>query len=144
MQAYPHHYAAQASAGTSGSVTLASEGLPSLSTVSPPEFGGPPGQWSPETLFVAAAADCFILTFRAVATASNLVWSRLECSAEGVLDRDGGVVRFTGLRLHARLTLPAGGDTARATRLLEKAEKTCLITNSLKLEPSLTTEIDSA
>jgi organic hydroperoxide reductase OsmC/OhrA len=31
------------------------------------QLGGPGGQWSPETLLVAAAAECFILTFRAVA-----------------------------------------------------------------------------
>jgi organic hydroperoxide reductase OsmC/OhrA len=144
MQAYPHHYKVQAAAEAEGSVIVGSEGLPSLSTAPPPQYGGPGGQWSPETLFVAAAADCFILTFRAVAAASKLPWRNLECSAEGLLDRVDAVVRFTRLHLHARLTLPAGGDTERAQRLLEKAEKACLVTNSMRCEPTLTMEVACA
>jgi organic hydroperoxide reductase OsmC/OhrA len=92
---------------------------------------------------VAAAADCFILTFRAIATASKLAWRHLDCDAEGVLDRADGVVRFTELHLCARLVLPAGGDTGRARRLLEKAETACLVTNSLALRPTLTAEVEA-
>ncbi len=144
MQAYPHHYNVHAAAEAEGTVIVGSQGLSSLATAPPPEYDGPGGQWSPETLFVAAAADCFILTFRAIAAASKLPWRDLECSAEGVLDRVDGVVRFTQLHLQARLLLPAGGDADRAKRLLQKAEKACLVTNSLKFEPSLVTEVSCA
>jgi organic hydroperoxide reductase OsmC/OhrA len=143
MQAYPHRYNVHASAEAAGSVIVGAEGLPSLATAPPPQYGGPGGQWSPETLLVAAAADCFILTFRAIAAASKLPWNDIECSAEGVLDRVDGV-RFTQLHLHARLALPAGGNVEIAKRLLEKAEKACLVTNSLRLEPALTTEVSCA
>ena len=141
MQAYPHRYDVHAAAETEGNVLLRSEGLPTLTTAAPPQYGGPGGQWSPETLLMAAAADCFILTFRAIATASKLTWRHLDCDAEGVLDRSDGVVRFTALHLRARLVLPAGGDTNRAKRLLEKAEAACLVTNSLALRPTLAAEV---
>jgi peroxiredoxin-like protein len=141
MQAYPHHYDVHAAAETAGSVLVHSEGLPTLVTAPPPQYGGPGDQWSPETLLVAAAADCFILTFRGVAAASKLAWRHLDCNAEGVLDRAEGVVRFTELHLRARLVLPTGGDTERAKRLLEKAEAACLVTNSLLLHPTLTAEV---
>lgn len=141
MDAYPHHYKVQAAAKTEGSVALASARLPNLSSAPPQQFGGPGDQWSPETLLVAAAVDCLILTFRAIASASKLPWLRLDCDGEGVLDRVEGVTRFTEIRLNARLVLPAGGDAERAKRLLEKAEKTCLITCSLKAEPKLTTDV---
>jgi hypothetical protein len=36
---------------------------------------------------VAAVADCFALTFRAVAKASQLQWTKLLCDADGTLDR---------------------------------------------------------
>ena len=84
MDPYPHHYDVQAAAEPDGSVTLRSDALPPLSTAPPPQFG-PSGQWSPKTLFVEAVADCFVLTFRAVATASKLAWRRLDCKADGVL-----------------------------------------------------------
>jgi organic hydroperoxide reductase OsmC/OhrA len=144
MESYPHHYTVQARAEAEGSVGLDSEGLPSLSTAAPPQYGGPGGQWAPETLFVAAVADCFILTFRAVATASKLAWHDLECDAEGSVDRGEDGIQFTQLKLRARLSLPGGGDAERAKRLLEKAKKACLVTNSLKCEPSLTAEVGFA
>jgi peroxiredoxin-like protein len=144
MDQYPHHYKVQAAAKTEGSVTLASEQLPSLSSAPPQQFGGPGDQWSPETLLVAAAADCLILTFRAIARASKLPWLSLDCDAEGVLDRVEGVTQFTQIRMNARLVLPAGGDVERARRLLEKADKTCLITCSLRAEPLLATDVTIA
>ena len=141
MQAYPHRYDVHAAADGEGSVLIGSEGLPMLTTAPPPQYGGPGGQWSPETLLVAAAADCFILTFRAIAAASKLPWRHLGCDAEGVLDRSDGVVRFTGLSLRARLAVPPGVDADRAKRLLEKAEAACLVTNSLTLRTTLVAEI---
>lgn len=144
MQAYPHRYEVRAAASTEGSVTIAAQGLPDLKTAPPQQFGGPGDQWSPETLLVAAAADCLILTFRAVARASNLPWLDIDCRAEGVLDRTEGITRFTELHLHARLTVPAGGDLERSRRVLEKAEKACLVTNSLKLEAVLAAEVVTA
>ena len=144
MDAYPHHYKVQAAAKGEGSITIASERLPSLTSAPPSQFGGPGDQWSPETLLVAAVADCLILTFRAVARASKLSWLDLDCDAEGVLDRVDGVSRFTRVRLHAHLTLPHGGDIERGKHLLEKAEKACLVTNSLKAEAVLTTDVTLA
>jgi organic hydroperoxide reductase OsmC/OhrA len=144
MQAYPHHYAVDASAQATGDVTLSATGLPPLQTAPPPQFDGPGDRWSPENLFVAAVADCLVLTFRAVARASNLPWTVLRCTAEGQLERVEGVTHFTQMALLARLTVPPGTDTDKARRLLEKAEKGCLITNSLALTPTLTCEIESA
>jgi peroxiredoxin-like protein len=144
MDAYPHRYKVQAGAKTEGGVMLASDRLPNLPSAPPQQFGGPGDQWSPETLLVAAAVDCLILTFRAIARASKLQWLSLDCDAEGVLDRVEGVTRFTEIRTNARLVLPAGGDAERARRLLEKAEKTCLITCSLKAESKLTAEVEIA
>ena len=141
MDAYPHQYTVRAVGQAAGNVVLTSDRLPSLISAPPPQFGGPGNAWSPETLLVAAAADCLILTFRAVARASKLQWLNLDCDAEGVLDRVDGVTRFTEMRINARLALPAGGDAQLARRLVEKAERTCLITCSLKAEPVLTIDV---
>jgi peroxiredoxin-like protein len=128
-----------ASAQLEGSIWLSSPGLEALESASPAQFGGPGDRWSPETLLVGAAADCFILTFRAVARASSLPWSELRCEAEGVLDRVERTTRFTAIRLRAYLRVPPGTDEEKALRLLEKAERGCLISSSLvcpvELEP---------
>ena len=133
MHPYPHHYQVSVSAAPADSVKLAASGLPTLESNSPPEFDGPPGYWSPETLLTAAVADCFVLSSRAVARASKFEWKSLAVDVTGKLDRPAGAAAsFTEFATHAKLTVAPGTDAARAKALLEKAEKICLITASLK------------
>jgi len=143
MQDFPHHYAASARADAEGDVTLESPRLPALVSAAPAEFGGPGDRWSPETMLVAAVADCFILTFRAIARGSKLAWTSLSCEVEGTLDRVERVTQFTGFRVRASLRVPAGTDEARAKRLLERAEQGCLITNSLKANSQLSLTVET-
>jgi organic hydroperoxide reductase OsmC/OhrA len=131
---YPHNYTASATGAVSGPVLVASPQLPELGTAAPPQFGGPDGTWSPETLLCASLADCFVLTFRALSRGAHLSWVRLECRVEGVLDRIEGVAQFTRFSTFAALTIPAEADADRARRLLEQAEHNCLISNSLRAE----------
>jgi organic hydroperoxide reductase OsmC/OhrA len=132
MQTLPHHYTASAVASVEGEVRLESGDLPPLITAPPPEFGGPGGHWSPETLCVGAVADCFVLTFRALARVAKLPWSTLRCEVEGTLDRVERATQFTAFVVRATLQVPAGTDETRARAMLERAEQTCLISQSLK------------
>jgi organic hydroperoxide reductase OsmC/OhrA len=139
---FPHRYSAVAVAGAEGDVALEGERLPPLASAPPAQFDGPGDRWSPETLLVAAVADCYVLTFRAIARASKLPWLALRCDVEGILDRVDRVTQFTEFTTRASLRLPFGADDRRAARLLAKAEETCLITNSLKGAHHLEIEID--
>ena len=143
MQDLPHHYRVSADADNESHVILSSDGLPSIETAGPAEFGGPGDIWSPETLLVGAVANCFILTFRAIARASRFEWQELSCAVCGTLDKAKRTTRFTDFDLEVELTVPAGTDAKKAYRLLEKAERGCLITNSLTaalhLDATLTT-----
>lgn len=137
MHAYPHHYQVSASSDAEGEVSLSTEGVADLPSMPPPEFDGPGGYWSPESLLVASVADCFVLSFRAIARASKLEWTSLSCEVDGELDRVERVTQFTGFSVRAELVIPEGMDPAKAERLLHKAEQACLITNSLKAESHL-------
>ena len=117
------------------------DGLPDLPSMPPPEFDGPGGYWSPETLLVAAVADCFTLSFRSIAKASRFEWRELTAEVHGLLERSDGVGRFTRFDTRARLVVPAGADPARARMLMEKAEKVCLISNSLSAARHLECEV---
>ena len=125
-------------------MVVSSPQLPNLETAPPPEFDGPGGVWSPETLLCASIADCFILTFRAVSRAARLEWSQLECRVEGVLERIERTSQFTRYTTFAKLTIPAGTDAAKARGLLEQAEHGCLIANSLRGSRSLEAEVSIA
>ena len=132
MTDFPHRYTITAHSATAGSVRLASERLPDLASASPAEFGGPGDQWSPETLLVAAVGDCFVLTFRAVAAASKLGWASLSCSVTGTLDRLERVPQFTAFEIRAELEIAPGADDGLARRVVDKAERSCFVSNSLK------------
>jgi uncharacterized OsmC-like protein len=79
------------------------------------------------------------MTFRAVAAASGIEFTALSVEAEGTVDRAGGRTRFTEIVLRPRVVAPAGVDTVRLRRALEKAERACLVSASLstpvRLEP---------
>ena len=139
MKPYPHHYKVKAQGSTSGSVPVTAPELPEIATAPPPEFDGPGGVWSPESLLVAAIADCFILTFRGLSSAAKFPWDHLECEVEGVLDRVAGVAQFVSYATRATLAVARGTDHVKARELLERAEKVCLVANSLRgartLEP---------
>lgn len=137
MQNFPHHYRVSAAANSDGTISLESEGLETIASAAPVEFDGPGDKWSPETLLTAAVADCFILTFRAIARASKLEWTSLKCEVEGTLERREHVSLFTEFTLQATLVVPSGTDKERARQLLEKSEAGCLVTNSLSAETHL-------
>lgn len=132
MQDFPHHYRVSAKGNVEDNVRLASPGLVALESAGPAEFGGPGDLWSPETLLAAAVADCFILSFRAIARASKFDWVSLECKVDAVLEKVEKVTQFTEFHETVVLEIPEGGDEKKATRLLERAEHVCLVTNSMK------------
>jgi len=131
MQDFPHHYNVVAQAGPDGEVDLSADKVEVLHSAPPAEFGGPGDRWSPESLLVAAVADCFILSFRGISRASKFTWVALNCEVEGTLERIERTTKFTEFKVKATLTVAKDADEKTAHRLLEKAEASCLITNSL-------------
>ena len=144
MQPLPHRYHIKATGSSSSSVTISSDGLASIQSAPPAEFDGPGDQWSPETLLLAAVGDCFILSFRAVAAASEFSFGSLECATQGTLDRVDRTTRFTEIVNTVTLTVPAGGSETLAHRLLEKAENVCLVSNSLNAHVQLVAKVVSS
>ena len=144
MEAFPHRYRVRGAGQIAGDIELTGDRLPTLPSASPVQFDGPGDRWSPETLLVGAVADCFLLTFRSIARASNLSWTSIDCDVVGTLDQIDRVTQFTHFDLRARLALPQGGDPSQSRRVLEKAERNCLIANSLKASVDLECSIDVA
>ena len=137
MQDLPHFYVVKADVEGANHVNLSSNGIPDLESAGPAEFGGPGDVWSPETLLVAAVADCFVLSFRAIARKAKLDWTTLAVEATGKLDKLDGFTQFVGFTIKAELTIPDEQQRDKAGVILEKGEKYCLISNSMKAVPHL-------
>ena len=123
-------------------VAASVEGKPAIEIAPPPVFKGTdPATWSPEDLFVAAAASCLAVTFTGLAARAGLAYTRLNVDGDGVagIRPDG---RFGFRRLKLRLQLETDLATeAQARELAEKAEQTCLVSASLDLPVETVIEV---
>ena len=142
MQNFPHHYKVKGITSDCGEVSLSSEGVTDITSALPKQFGGLGNRWSPESLLVAAVADCFILTFKAIARASKFDWVSLECDVEGILDKHNKTTMFIEFHMKAVLSVACGTNNDLAYALLEKSEHSCLITNSLSGKALLSIEVN--
>jgi peroxiredoxin-like protein len=132
MEAH-HEYRVKAFGGGGRNGVVHAEGvLSSISFSAPPEFLGEPGRWTPEHFLVAAVASCFVSTFSGIAEKSLLRFASFNLDAEGVLGNKDGILRFTEIKLRPVVTVLKEEDHDRAIRVLEKAEKSCLIARSLQ------------
>ena len=131
MQDLPHTYSVSAASTPEGDIALAAAGLPAIASAAPTEFGGPGNRWSPETLLVAAVADCFTLSFRAVAAASKLAWVSLDVSASGTLDK-----------VERRLKDKKGSDFYAVVEIEAEREESKVARINVTIEERLLREID--
>jgi peroxiredoxin-like protein len=107
----------------------------SIEVATPPEFPkGIEGVWSPEHLFVSSVSSCLMTTFLAIAEFSKLEYISLNVDATGVLEKVDGKFMMSSIELRPHLIIPEGVNTDKAERILIKAEKACLISNSIKSE----------
>jgi len=116
-------------------------GIPAISFSAPPEFKGKSGVWTPEHFFTAAIATCFVTTFDAIAEFSKFNFEGLTVSTEGVLEKTETGYRFTTVFVRPQLTISKEADRDRGLRLLEKAERACLISKSVSSSIVLQTEV---
>jgi organic hydroperoxide reductase OsmC/OhrA len=139
----PHLYrVALEGEGLKAGTLRSPDSLPALPVASPPQFGGPPGVWSPEHLFVASVASCLMTTFRAIAEMSGLDIVEYTDSASGKLVKgDDHLYSITEVTLRPRVVIADEHQVGKAERLIEKAERVCLISRSVNavihLEPEV-------
>jgi len=139
---FPHFYETDVEWIEQKKGKLTALGLPSLEVATPPEFQGHEGMWSPEHYFIASINACFVTTFLAISQMSKLEFVSFRAKAQGKLDKvEGGGLQITEIILRPQLVIRYGRDLERAGRILEKAEKNCLISNSVKTHIKLAPEL---
>lgn len=127
-------------------VAISADGLPALEVASPPEFGGHANVWSPEHLYVASVASCYMTTLLAIAGISRVEITALEVPALGELERgDDRLYSIPRMVLRPQITLAKEEDRERALRLVQKAEDVCLVSRSMttdiRVEPTISVEV---
>ena len=110
------------------------EGKPVIEVSAPPEFDGPEGIISPEDLFVAAAASCFMTTFVTFSKKIRFEYKSFTCTAKGTLERVEKGFQFTKIHIDGLVAVESEDLKPKAERALELAGKYCLVSNSMKCE----------
>ncbi|MGE4583698.1 MAG: OsmC family protein [Sphaerochaeta sp.] len=117
---------------------LSSAFLPTIEVATPPNFpGGHEGIWSPEHLYTASAEICLMTTFLSLAERAGLGFKSYKSDAEGTLEKVEKGLQMT--RIHIRPTVVVDDEPTKEQTigLLQKAEKYCLISNSMKTVVSI-------
>lgn len=113
-----------------------------IEVATPPEFPkGIAGIWSPEHLFTASIASCFMTTFLAIAESSKLDFAEFECRSTGKLEYVQGKPLMTEVALEPVVTILNDSDGEKANRILQKTEAACLISNSVKAAISMKPDV---
>ena len=138
------HFPLAVRAARGRTVTVEIEGKRPLDVAPPPVFRGvDPEVWSPEDLFVAAAASCLAVTFTGLAERAGVAFESLEVGADGVAGvRADGPFGFTHVLLELRVAA-APDDVERVRELAAQAEATCLVSASLALPVEVTVSVEA-
>jgi peroxiredoxin-like protein len=108
-----------------------------------PSYGGDDSKHNPEDLLLSALSTCHLLSYLALAARAGLPVTAYEDDAVCVVDMKDGRVRITEAALRPTVTLAAGGDVEKATKLHAQAHQICFIANSVNfpvaVEPRIMT-----
>lgn len=126
IAAFPHHYVVSFADGQ-----LTADPRQAIQAGAPPQFGGTDQVWSPEELLVGAVLLCLKTTFDAFAKRDGLGVLGWLGSGTGVLEKSAQGLVFTSVGLRVELKV-AAGDEERGRKLLESAERHCIISNAIK------------
>jgi organic hydroperoxide reductase OsmC/OhrA len=122
---------------------IAIEGKSDLALSADSAFRGDAGRHNPEDLLLAAVASCHMLSYLALCSRQRIAVTRYEDRASGTLElRPDGGGGFTEITLRPRVTLTAGGDTALALALHDRAHALCFIANSCSFPIRHQAEVD--
>ncbi len=97
----------------------------------PVEYGGRADTLNPEELFVASINSCLMLVFYHFAEKSGLAIASYEAEANGTVEKTRNGLRFTSVRVEARVEAPGPDSAGNVKKVAELAEKYCLVSNAL-------------
>ena len=113
---------------------VSSPSLKSLPVSTPPEFGGPEGEWSPEHLFLSSITSCFMSTYLVFVNKMKIENTGFECTATGQVEIVDSKYKFTYIHIYPKAFVGNDADVEKAKVAMEKTKKYCLISNSVNAE----------
>ena|SRR6516165_4704945 len=119
--------------GSDGLLT-ADDASDSIKVGLPDVFGGEKDEWNPEHLFLASISSCYMTTYLSFAKKMNFDIAHFSCHTIGQVTLVGGRYEFTRIDVYPKVFIPKNELYHKASLAMEKTQKYCLISNSVKTE----------
>lgn len=116
---------------------LRAKGKPDIEVACPPEFGGHPGIWSPEDLFVGSVEVCMLTTFLWFVNKENVALKSYRSKTSGTVELVGGVFRFSSITVTMNIGISYENDRNIIEKILKKVKRACLISNSIQADVNI-------
>ena len=113
---------------------LSCEGKPDIDVACPPEFGGHPGIWSPEDLYVASAEVCALTTFLFMMEKLRGQLISYKSNTEGVAQMVGGTFILKEIVIRPMVSVPTAENREKAEKAFEMVPGLCVVSKSIKTE----------
>ncbi|WP_339226459.1 OsmC family protein [Oceanobacillus sp. FSL K6-2867] len=131
-----HHFHLQASwpGGRNSDGYIESGNLQTKISI-PKEMDGPNIGTNPDEMLLGAAATCYIITLAAMIERADLPLDYMSLESEGIVDVTNGVFTYKKIIHRPTVSLKAGAANEqhrKLSKLVEKAEKSCMISRALK------------
>jgi hydrogenase maturation protease len=117
------------------------EGKKELEVATPPEFGGHPGIWSPEDLFLASIEACIMTTFLFFSEKNNLNLLSYKSTAIGQLERIDGFYEFSKATVKISVKIGSENEKKIVEKIVKKVERACLISNSINTKVEIEADV---
>lgn len=109
----------------------------------PQEMDGPGIGTNPDEMLLGAAATCYVITLAAMIERAKLPLKEMELDSEGIVDVTNGI--FTYKRIIHRPTVVLDNTATeknyrRLERLVDRAEKSCMISRALQGNVTISVE----
>ena len=113
---------------------MTSPDKPVIHVACPPEWGGHPGIWSPEDMFVGSAELCIMTTYLWLLDRYKLKIKSYKSKAVGTAKMVDKTFIFSDIVVEPHVEIFNEEQKERFEKLFTEARKWCLITKSVKTE----------
>lgn len=117
------------------------KGKPDLAVACPPEFGGHPGIWSPEDMFVGSFEVCILTTFLWFVNKEKLTLKSYESTATGVVELVGNTFVFSSVLVKIKIGVSSDEERKAVEKIIQKVPRACLVSKSTNVKVDLQTDI---
>lgn len=106
-------------------------GKSNFQVATPPEFGGPENQWTPEDLLAASVASCVMTSTLFFTKRSKIEMESYQSQAVAVMEKTPAGLAITSVRVLVSVRLKDSSQSEAMQKAVEMAEKNCPISASL-------------